>query len=419
MKYVFLESDFICFTLLSIMLCFCKRSKKAERNGRIFNSLCIAASVGVLSNGISFLLRESQCASFTKLNEIAMFIYYLSVLCICFLYFWYMFVGESEIIAIKKSYYLLTVPAFMSLIVMGCNYLFIKTNNRNAYYWCFVLCCLFYAVAAFLVSMIRLITLRTEVERRKNIFFIIYALLFFVEAIIQLKWNVEAIFLPIFSLSILLLYFMEQSWKEIERNQEMGNMKYETGNVHNPFIMNQIQPHFLFNALNTVCYLCDKDSNAAKKVIYDFSTYLRGSIDSFSRQTPIPFKTELEYLQSYMRIEKYRFPYISIEYAIENSEFQIPSMTLQPIVHNAVKHGLYEKQGGLIVIHTFLSDGINYITITDDGIGFDITKPLDATIPHTGISTVRSKLHCMCHGKLSIESSKGHGTIVTIEIPKC
>ncbi|MEG0688837.1 MAG: ATP-binding protein, partial [Hungatella sp.] len=93
--------------------------------------------------------------------------------------------------------------------------------------------------------------------------------------------------------------------------------------------------------------------------------------------------------------------------------------TIQPLVENAVKHGvLKRKKGGTITIATAETATFYKITIADDGIGFDTSKPMSVPDSHIGIANVRDRLWAMCEGTLTIESEIGRGTTATIKIPK-
>ncbi len=185
----------------------------------------------------------------------------------------------------------------------------------------------------------------------------------------------------------------------------------------------QIRPHFLYNCLNSIYYLCDNNPKLAKAAIADFSDYLRGDLDSIAGDKIVDFTTELEHTQHYLRLEKMRFTdELNIEYEIEMRDFKLPALTLQPLVENAVKHGISKKEGGgTIRISSSYNGSIVTIKVVDNGVGFDTRKDVnnenndDRT--HVGITNVETRLKCMCNGMLEIESDVGRGTCATISIP--
>ena len=185
-------------------------------------------------------------------------------------------------------------------------------------------------------------------------------------------------------------------------------------------MLSQIQPHFLYNTLNSIYQLCETNPMLARRMVNSFSEYLRNNLSSLDEPGLIPFKTELEHIKTYLDIEKIRFDdNLEIEYDIECKDFLLPVLTVQPIVENAVKHGTSKKRGGGKVVILTREDNESYIIIVSDtGCGFDATIKKDDGKKHVGIENVKQRLSNMCNGILIIESKIGDGTVVTIKIPK-
>lgn len=185
-------------------------------------------------------------------------------------------------------------------------------------------------------------------------------------------------------------------------------------------MMSQIQPHFLYNSLIAIQQLCDEDPAKAEEAIGNFAMFLRGNLDSLSTTKPIDFHKELNHVKTYLALEKMRFGNrLNIEYDIGISDFLIPSLTIQPLVENAVRYGISKKQGGgTILIKTTKSESEIIIIIKDDGLGFDTSKKPDDERVHIGISNVNNRLNVQTKGKLIIESIEGTGTTATIYIPR-
>ncbi len=184
-------------------------------------------------------------------------------------------------------------------------------------------------------------------------------------------------------------------------------------------MISQIQPHFLYNTLASIKALCMLDPNVAQETIDEFSEYLRGNLNSLTQMQPIPFSREMQHVKTYLAIEQKRFgEHIKIIYDIQYADFFIPALTLQPMVENAVRHGLTKKdEGGNLIIHTESTKEGALITITDNGTGFDPDRPCKEDRQHLGIKNVRGRLSAMCNGIMEIESCIGEGTTVTILIP--
>ncbi len=184
-------------------------------------------------------------------------------------------------------------------------------------------------------------------------------------------------------------------------------------------MVSQIQPHFLFNTLDTIYGLCDEDVELAKKAIASFSRYLRTNLDSLRRTVPVPIMLEMEHVRTYLELErmsdKNRFHYTL---DIQATDFQVPALSVQTIVENAVKHGLGGRaQGGTVVVRTQETDAAYLVVIEDDGVGFQ-TEGTTKDGTHVGIENSRMRLDAMCNGTLDISSELGKGTTATIRIPK-
>ena len=185
-------------------------------------------------------------------------------------------------------------------------------------------------------------------------------------------------------------------------------------------MLSQIQPHFLYNTLNSIYQLCETNPMRARSLVNSFSEYLRNNLSTLEEPGLITFETELSHVNTYLDIEKVRFEdTLEIEYDIKCVDFSLPVLTVQPIVENAVKHGTSKKRGGGTVKISTREDKDNYIVeISDTGCGFDPAKPKNDGKRHVGIENVKQRLNNMCGGSLSIESTVGKGTLATIIIPK-
>lgn len=185
-------------------------------------------------------------------------------------------------------------------------------------------------------------------------------------------------------------------------------------------MLTQIQPHFLYNALTAICGLCDENPKEAKKVTAEFADYLRHNLDSLSQNIPVYFEEELRHTMIYLEIEKRRFEErLNIVYEVSVTQFRLPTLTIQPIVENAVKHGITKKkEGGTITISTEEKEDCYIVVISDDGVGYDVDAKQQDHQTHIGIENVRHRLYSICQGTLDIVSEVGVGTTSTIKIPK-
>ena len=183
-------------------------------------------------------------------------------------------------------------------------------------------------------------------------------------------------------------------------------------------MMTQIQPHFLFNTLSTIQALCRIDPEKAFETTEKFGTYLRMNIDSLSQTSLIPFQKELEHTKIYADIEMIRFPYIHISYDIQEDDFELPALSVQPIVENAIRHGVRGRYNGTVKVVTRADENEIIIAVTDNGKGFNPDEADTADGTHIGLRNVRERIEMLCGGTLSIESREGSGCTVNIRLPR-
>ena len=185
-------------------------------------------------------------------------------------------------------------------------------------------------------------------------------------------------------------------------------------------MVSQIRPHFMYNALTSIAMMCELDPMTAKKATIAFADYLRGNMDSLKQTKPVPFETELEHLKNYLYIEKLRFDYLlNIEYDIQATDFELPLLSIQPLVENAVKHGVgMKKGGGTVKISSVRTDSGFEVIISDDGVGFDTNAPKkDDGRTHVGMENTKRRLKEMCGADVVITSEVGKGTTARVIIP--
>ena len=178
----------------------------------------------------------------------------------------------------------------------------------------------------------------------------------------------------------------------------------------------QMRPHFIYNSLMGIYYLCDQDAEKAKQVTLDFTTYLRKNFSAIASKDTIPFNEELEHTRAYLAIEQAQFEdSLFIDFDTPHTSFRVPPLTLQPIVENAVVHGLRGSNAPIhISVITRKSDTANEIIVEDDGPGFRSTDNDD---PHIALDNIRERLDIMCGGTISISPRQEGGTSVKVTIP--
>jgi len=203
----------------------------------------------------------------------------------------------------------------------------------------------------------------------------------------------------------------------IERSEEAISWKEKQRELQSSMMLSQIQPHFMYNTLTTIYFLCDEDPDTAQEAIDKFSRYLRTNMKTMAATGTIPFSEELEHTKTYLWIEKLRFEdRLNVEYDIQCSDFDIPPLTLQPIVENAVKHGIgVIEDGGTIKISTRRDNDKVILTISDNGAGFDVEHAFPEGEDHVGMNNVKTRLN-KYNCELKITSTIGKGTNAEIII---
>ncbi len=181
--------------------------------------------------------------------------------------------------------------------------------------------------------------------------------------------------------------------------------------------MSQIRAHFIFNLLNAISGMCKYDPDKADATIVRFARYLRGNIDVMQEDRLESFHASLQHLQDYIALEQVRFgDRIRFRTEIGFSEFRLPPLVLQPLVENAIKHGLTPKpEGGTITLSTQRVGDRVVITVADDGMGFSATAPAERS--SVGLSNVRFRLRQLADGDIRVESTPGQGTVATVTVP--
>ena len=179
----------------------------------------------------------------------------------------------------------------------------------------------------------------------------------------------------------------------------------------------QMRPHFIYNTLMSLYYLCPQDPLKAQGVIKDFTRYLQKNFNAIGSEDTIPFEQELDHTRAYLAVEQACFEgHLFVEFDTPVMFFKLPPLTLQPIVENAVKHGMTPELEPLYVsvVTREVAQGVQ-VVVEDTGPGY---APSDDDAPQLALSNIRERLKTMCGGTLEIEPREAGGTRVTLFIPR-
>lgn len=238
-----------------------------------------------------------------------------------------------------------------------------------------------------------------------------------------------------------LIVHIYRSYHSVEEREELQ------GKLHDSqleLMMGQIQPHFIFNTLSSIRALVKVDPDTAYNMIYDFSNYLRANVDNVTNLDGIKFSSEVEHIKNYVNIEKVRFGIrLNVEYDIRVNDFIVPPLSIQPLVENAIKHGVTKKVGGGTVwLRSYPDGGYNVVEVEDNGTGitperlqeikqsfkqsddFDyLTNEKNLTgngserHKSSGMRNIYLRLTEMANAEFELSSTEGEGTKVIVRFP--
>ena len=273
------------------------------------------------------------------------------------------------------------------------------------------------AIFIMVVNVIVLWKRRNSLSPKQRIAFWVYTVVPTVSMLIQMRFYGIYTILLGSSIAVFFMFIMismDQTEHYYRQLQENSRMRTE-------ILLSQIQPHFLYNTLGAIQSLCKTDPPTAEKAVAKFSRYLRGNMNALNQEEPIPFTQELAHTRLYLELEQLRYEdALQVCYDLGCTEFQIPTLTLQPLAENAVRHGVRGKLSGrgTVTISTREFPGCYKIVVTDDGPGLDPQQEHSDGKTHIGLENVKERLRFTVNGQLDIDSVPGKGTSATITLPK-
>lgn len=222
--------------------------------------------------------------------------------------------------------------------------------------------------------------------------------------------------LPLFDISYVLSALAMYSFILSDQIEQDLRLQREIAHERASVLVLQMRPHFIYNTLMSIHSLCSLDPQMAQQITMDFTNYLRRNFNAVASDSTIPFSTELEHTRAYLAVEQARYDdMLVVDYDTPFTRFRLPPLTLQPIVENAVKHGMDLDSDPLCIsIRTRYTDVGTEIIVEDNGIGFD---PSGESEPHIALKNIRQRLEMMCGGTLELTSREAGGTRVTIRVP--
>lgn len=207
-----------------------------------------------------------------------------------------------------------------------------------------------------------------------------------------------------------------------QEKKQQSRIEEEHRSMQLQMLTDNMRPHFILNTIGAIRTLIPKEPERAADLLWDFSRYIRENLEQKDYYKPVPFAEELEYIRTYLSLERARFgDTVQVFYNCTDTQFRILPLTVQPFVENAIKHGLFNVQDGgkLWISSTAIPEG-HQIEIVDNGEGFD-TRQLEQLLENkksVGMRSAILRLENEMNATVSIQSDAENGTRVRIRIPK-
>lgn len=302
---------------------------------------------------------------------------------------------------------------FITLIVTQFTdgiYYFTEENEfvRGQWYWVLI------------VPMLALIALNlTEIIRERKLLDKKYFIAFLVYLIPPLVVMTLQVFVSVFILIVIAISISALSMFSIimyDQVDQYLRQQREIADQRASIAVLQMRPHFIYNTMTSIYYLCEQDPEKAQQVTLDFTTYLRKNFNAITGKEPIPFADELEHTRAYLAVVQAQYEdNLIVEFDTPHTQFRVPPLTLQPLVENSVKYGLNidSTEPLRVSIRTEKVDNGSVIIVSDTGPGI---SDKDNGEPHIALNNIRERLSAI-NGTLTISPNEKRGTIVSIYIP--
>ena len=408
----------------------------------LVGAILVIMALGIVLSAVNPTLDQWSKKYFITLFSL---LFLCAVSCLLALIFWY---DPTKAIAERIIYFFeslfLSVPVFMpTFFLLHCSHekakrnllfsavmallgafliLLIASQFTDAFYYVTADNKFFrgtlYSASLAPIAVILILNVIAVVRRRKKLskkYFIgllVYLIPMMITMTLHLFFEIEVFVVAGMALLAIIMcaLILSDNVEQFTRGQQ------EIAHQKASIMVLQMRPHFIYNSLMGIYYLCDQDAEKAKQVTLDFTTYLRKNFAAIASEEPIPFAEELEHTCAYLAVEQAQFEdSLFVNFDTPITHFRLPPLTLQPIVENAVVHGMRQSKEPIHISVTTREVGSTIeITVEDDGPGF---TPTDNNEPHIALNNIRGRLEMMCHGTLAISPRKEGGTSVKVTIP--
>ncbi|MBR0152780.1 MAG: histidine kinase [Lachnospiraceae bacterium] len=268
----------------------------------------------------------------------------------------------------------------------------------------------------FLLSLFSIIYFRWDNARRSAIVFLIVIQSIFA-AILEYTDTLSGTVPAFMALGMLEYYFYLSVIYQQEMREMMAEKELHIARQQMSLLRSQIQPHFIFNSLSVIRALAKRDSKKAVSCIDSFSDYLKAHIYSIQENELIPFEKELEHIQAYLDlVQADTMRNVEVVYDLSCTDFLLPPLSLEPIVENAIKHGIGGK-GGTIRISSERKGDAVILQISDNGTPQGGMTEQETARLGVGLDNTKKRLAMQCRGTLHMDLTDA-GAVVTITLPQ-
>ena len=407
----------VVFFVLLIISIFAGGIKK--KTDRIFSIVIAFVLFVLVLNSIfyAFLYTETNSdALYITLKTLIMVFFDLAaLLCLIYCVSYFELSDKNKALSIGIATLLCIISIVLKAINYSLGYFFDIKNSRviiTNHYWAN-----YVFISLVLMFCLVLTFVKKNLRRSERISFMVFAGIPLIAAVFHSIFTEYGIIVFALCASFLFHYVFYY----IERGKIIAQQQNELTEQQINVMISQIQPHFIYNCLSSISYLCKTDPEKAEQAVNEFSNYLRGNFSNLSQTKLIPFKKELEYAGSYIKLEKLRFEdRVNVVFDIQADNFNVPSLSIQPLIENAIKHGICKKiDGGTVTISTWEDTSNNYVKVEDNGVGFDLNAPKkEEERVHVGLANTTERIKKMCNGSVSVTSTINVGTTVVVTLPK-
>ena len=263
-----------------------------------------------------------------------------------------------------------------------------------------------------ILNLAGLIKRRDKLSKRYFVALLLYLLPMTISLFFHMFFEAEVyvvLCMVLFALIMFVLILSDNMDQFMRQQREIARQKASINVL-------QMRPHFIYNTMMSIYYLCKQDSDKAQQVTLDFTSYLRNNFTAIASEDTIPFCDELEHTRAYLAVEQAQHEdRLFVEFDTPHTQFRLPPLTLQPLVENAIKHGMNPDGDPLhIFVKTRKTKDGSEIIVENDGARYD---PADDNEPHIALNNIRQRLEMMCKGTLEITPHEEGGTTVKVAIP--